>query len=68
MTSLGYKSSFTIFDAADSKSLIRSIIRELNLDDNLYKPGVIASRISNAKNNLVTASIYATSPEMTGIG
>jgi DNA helicase II / ATP-dependent DNA helicase PcrA len=62
---LGYKSSFTIYDSSDSRSLIRSIIRELNLDDNLYKPGVIASRISNAKNNLVTASMYAASPEMT---
>jgi DNA helicase-2/ATP-dependent DNA helicase PcrA len=62
---LGYKSSFTIYDAADSKSLIRSIIRELNLDDNVYKPGIIASRISHAKNNLVTANMYAASPEMT---
>ena len=62
---LGYKSSFTIYDASDSKSLIRSIIRELNLDDNLYKPGVISSRISNAKNNLITANMYAASPEMT---
>ena len=62
---LGYKSNFTIYDSADSKSLIRSIIRELNLDDNIYKPGVIAARISNAKNNLVTASMYAASPEMT---
>jgi DNA helicase-2/ATP-dependent DNA helicase PcrA len=62
---LGYKSSFTIYDAADSKSLIRSIIRELNLDDNLYKSGVISSRISNAKNNLVTANMYVASPEMT---
>lgn len=64
---LGYKSSFTIYDATDSKSLIRSIIRELNLDDNIYKPGVIASRISHAKNNLVTASMYAASPEMTEV-
>jgi DNA helicase-2/ATP-dependent DNA helicase PcrA len=62
---LGYKSSFTIYDASDSKSLIRSIIKELNLDDNIYKLGVIASRISNAKNNLVTANMYAASPEMT---
>jgi DNA helicase II / ATP-dependent DNA helicase PcrA len=62
---LGYKSSFTIYDSTDSKSLIRSIIRDLNLDDNIYKPGVIASRISNAKNNLVTANMYAASPEMT---
>jgi DNA helicase II / ATP-dependent DNA helicase PcrA len=56
---LGYKSNYTIYDSSDSKSLIRSIIRELNLDDNIYKPGVIASRISSAKNNLVTASMYA---------
>jgi len=38
---LGYKSNFTIYDTSDSKSLVRSIIRELNLDDNIYKPGVI---------------------------
>ena len=56
---LGYKSNYTIYDTSDSKSLIRSIIRELNLDDNIYKPGVISSRISTAKNNLVTASMYA---------
>ncbi len=58
-TRLGYKSNFTIYDSADSKSLIRSIIKEMGLDDSVYKPGVIASRISASKNNLVTASIYA---------
>jgi DNA helicase-2/ATP-dependent DNA helicase PcrA len=56
---LGYKPNFTIYDSSDSKSLVRSIIRELSLDDTVYKPGVIAARISAAKNNLVTASIYA---------
>jgi DNA helicase II / ATP-dependent DNA helicase PcrA len=56
---LGYKPNFTIYDSADSKSLIRSIIRDLSLDDNIYKPGNIASRISAAKNNLVTAGMYA---------
>lgn len=56
---LGYKSNYTIYDSTDSKSLVRAIIRELNLDDNVYKPGVIASRISMSKNNLVTASMYA---------
>jgi DNA helicase II / ATP-dependent DNA helicase PcrA len=61
---LGYKSNYTIYDSSDSKSLIRSIIRELNLDDNIYKPGVISSRISTAKNNLVTASMYAADPAM----
>jgi DNA helicase-2/ATP-dependent DNA helicase PcrA len=55
---LGYKSNYTIYDSSDSKSLIRSIIKEHNLDDNIYKPGVIASRISTAKNNLVTSSMY----------
>ena len=56
---LGYKSNYTIYDSTDSRSLIRTIIKELNLDDNIYKPGGIASRISTAKNNLVTASMYA---------
>jgi len=61
---LGYKSNYTIYDAVDSKSLVRSIIKELNLDDNVYKPGVIAARISTAKNNLVTASMYAADNSM----
>jgi DNA helicase-2/ATP-dependent DNA helicase PcrA len=61
---LGYKSNFTIYDSSDSKSLIRTIIRELGLDDNVYKPGVIASRISAAKNNLVTASMYSADTAM----
>ncbi|HLP75086.1 MAG TPA: UvrD-helicase domain-containing protein [Bacteroidales bacterium] len=56
---LGYKSNFTIYDSSDSKSLIRAIIKEKNLDDNVYKPGAIASRISTAKNNLVTAGMYS---------
>ena len=61
---LGYKSNFTIYDSSDSKSLVRTIIKELNLDDTIYKPGVIASRISASKNNLVTASLYASDPVM----
>jgi DNA helicase-2/ATP-dependent DNA helicase PcrA len=61
---LGYKSNFTIYDSSDSKSLIRSIIKELNLDDNIYKPGVISARISAAKNNLVTASMYSSDRQM----
>jgi DNA helicase-2/ATP-dependent DNA helicase PcrA len=56
---LGYKPNYTIYDSSDSKSLIRTIIKEMNLDDNTYKPGAIASRISSSKNNLVTASMYA---------
>jgi DNA helicase II / ATP-dependent DNA helicase PcrA len=61
---LGYKPNFTIYDSSDSKSLIRSIIKELNLDDNIYKPGVISSRISTAKNNLVTYGRYAADTSM----
>ncbi len=61
---LGYSPNFTIYDSSDSRSLIRSIIRELNLDDNIYKPGVIAARISGAKNSLVTSGMYASDPAM----
>jgi DNA helicase II / ATP-dependent DNA helicase PcrA len=61
---LGYKPSFTIYDSSDSKSLIRTILKELNLDDNVYKPGAIASRISSAKNSLVTSGMYASDASM----
>ena len=61
---LGYKSNFTIYDTSDSRSLLRSVIREMNLDDNIYKPGVIGSRISSAKNNLVTAAMYSANSSM----
>lgn len=61
---LGYPSNFTIYDATDSKSLIKSIIKDLNLDDKVYKPGVVSSRISAAKNNLVTSEVYAKLPEI----
>ncbi|MFP4488962.1 MAG: ATP-dependent helicase, partial [Bacteroidales bacterium] len=56
---LGYPSSYTIYDSSDSRSLIRTIIKEMNLDDKIYKPSSVASRISAAKNNLVTAKAYA---------
>jgi len=55
---LGYSSNFTIFDTQDSKNLIRSIIKELKLDNKVYKPNVIFGRISMAKNNLITAEKY----------
>ncbi|HAM98806.1 MAG TPA: ATP-dependent DNA helicase [Marinilabiliales bacterium] len=55
---LGFPSSFTIYDTTDSKSLIKSIIKELKLDDAVYKPSGVLSRISNAKNNLFTAAAY----------
>jgi DNA helicase II / ATP-dependent DNA helicase PcrA len=55
---LGYKDNFTIYDAADSKQVVRQIIKELSLDDKVYNAGQIASRISAAKNNLITATGY----------
>ena len=60
---LGYTSNFTIYDSSDSKSLIKSILKELNLDEKVYKPGVVQARISNAKNHLVSPEAYAASGE-----
>ena len=60
---IGYPSNFTIYDSADSKNLIKSIIKDMNLDDKTYKPNVVASRISAAKNNLVSSEVYSTLPE-----
>ncbi|MCC5943886.1 MAG: UvrD-helicase domain-containing protein [Bernardetiaceae bacterium] len=59
---LGYESNFTIYDVEDSKSLLKSIIKELNLDDKLYKPGAIFSRISSAKNSLISPQAYQEDP------
>ena len=60
---LGYSSNFSIYDSSDSKSLIKSLLKELNLDEKVYKPGLIQSRISNAKNHLISAQAYAASGE-----
>lgn len=56
---LGYDKNFTIYDTTDSKNLIAQIIKELKLDTQVYKPGEVLSRISLAKNNLVTPQAYA---------
>ena len=61
---IGFSSNFTIYDASDSKNLIKSIIKEMQLDDKTYKPGSIQSRISNAKNHLVLPDAYASNPEV----
>lgn len=61
---IGYPSNFTIFDSADSKSLLKTIIKGFELDDKTYKPGSVASRISMAKNNLITPPAYANNPEI----
>ena len=55
---LNYPSSFTIYDTEDSKNLIKSIIKELQLDKEIYKVGIIRSRISSLKNNFITPSKY----------
>jgi len=55
---IGFSNNFTIYDAADSKSLVKSIIKEMELDDKTYKPGTVLGVISNAKNQLVTAEQY----------
>lgn len=55
---IGYDSHFSIYDTADSKSLIRSILRDMGLDEKSYKPGVVQSRISQAKNHLVHSADY----------
>ena len=62
-TTIGYPSNFTIYDTQDSKSLIKAIIKSLNLDENSYKPSLVLSRISTAKNNLVTAGAYVQNPQ-----
>ena len=56
--SLGYPSTFTIYDTSDSVSAIKTCLKELQLDEKVYKPKDVLSRISMAKNNLVTASAY----------
>lgn len=58
---LGYTSSFTIYDTQDSKNLIKGIVKDMKLDDKIYKPNTILGRISMAKNNLIVAHSYAQS-------
>lgn len=62
---LGYPQNFTIYDTEDSRSLIKTIIKEMNLDDKIYKPNLVHSRISSAKNNLITAEVYNKADELT---
>ena len=57
---IGFKSNFTIYDTADSKSLVKQIIKGLSLDDKIYKPNVVLNAISAAKNALVSPEKYAT--------
>lgn len=57
---IGYKSNFTIYDAADSKSLVKTIIKDMGLDDKTYKPSIVLSAISSAKNALISPEKYVT--------
>lgn len=56
---LGYRHDFTVYDASDSLSLIKSIIKEMQLDDKVYKPSTVQAIISNAKNALIEPHAYA---------
>ena len=55
---IGYTPQFTIYDQADSRSLVKSIIKEMQLDDKVYKPNNVAERISSAKSSLISPSDY----------
>ena len=59
---IGFPDSFTIYEPTDAKNLLKTIVKELNLDDEKYKPNVLASRISYAKNCLVTPGAYIANP------
>src|SRR5688572_16997052 len=55
---LGYPQNFTIYDTDDSKSLIKTILKEQGIDEKVYKPSLVLSRISAAKNNLISPMAY----------
>ena len=61
---LGYPDNFTIYDASDSQSAVKACLKEMGLDDKIYKPREVLSRISMAKNNLITVSAYRASQEI----
>ena len=61
---LGFRSDFTIYDQQDSRNLIKTIIKEMGLDEKQYKPASVHNQISNAKNNLITPGMYAANREL----
>ncbi|MEC5393884.1 ATP-dependent helicase [Bergeyella sp. RCAD1439] len=61
---LGYPSDFTIYDAQDSLNVIKKVLKELQIDSDLYKPKKVQSRISSYKNNLITVRAYHNNPEL----
>ena len=62
--SLGYPENFTIYDTSDSQSAVKACLKEMGLDDKIYKPRDVLSRISKAKNNLITVNAYLASQEL----
>jgi len=62
--SLGYSTNYSIYDSSDSKSVIQAVIKSLSLDTQNYKPAIVQSCISMAKNNLITPAVYAASAEI----
>jgi DNA helicase-2/ATP-dependent DNA helicase PcrA len=61
---LGYPSSFSIYDTTDSKNMIKSIVRDLGLDEKIYREGAVHARISSAKNDLISPAAYANNPAL----
>ncbi|MCM1076719.1 MAG: UvrD-helicase domain-containing protein [Bacteroides sp.] len=61
---IGFKSNFTIYDTADSKSLVKTILKDMQLDEKIYKPSAVLSAISGAKNALVSPETYAMSRDV----
>ena len=61
---LGYPSNFTIYDTQDALNIIKKVLKDLNLDADLYKPKKVQSRISTYKNNLITVRAYYNNPEL----
>lgn len=59
---IGYPNNFTIYDTDDSKSVIKEILKQFNLDDKIYKPSLVLNRISDAKNKLISAQQYSNNP------
>ncbi|MBW8361888.1 MAG: UvrD-helicase domain-containing protein [Kaistella sp.] len=61
---IGFPSNFTIYDSQDSLNVIKKVLKELNIDADLYKPKKVQARISNYKNNLITVKAYFGNPEL----
>src|SRR6185437_4173071 len=61
---INYPNNFTIYDSEDSKSLLKTIIKEEGINTDIYKPGMVLSQISLSKNNFITVAAYQNSPEI----